>query len=97
MSTPIVYVATDGMTGTVLYAGTDATAALIYGRPTTPSGHNIVRTYLDGRLWGGTPTVHLYAPHYTTDAPDDGFGCRGCGGSLGRDGHPYFHHYPFPV
>lgn len=94
MST-IVYVATDA-TGAVLYAGTDATAALIYGRPTTPGGHNIVRTFLDGRPWDAAPTLDLYATHYTTDAPDVGNRCA-CGRNIGWDGHPYFHHYPFPV
>lgn len=94
--TNIVYLVTD-TTFAPIYAGTDPDAALIYGRPTSPDGHNILRTYLDGRQWGGTPTVDLYAAHFTTDADDHGFRCVACGRRIGWDGHPNFHHYPFPV
>lgn len=91
----IVYVATDA-TGAVVYAGTDPDAALIYGRPTTPSGHNILRTYLDGRPWDLAPVMDLYSDYFTLS--NDPFQrCAACGRRVGWDGHPNFHHYPFPV
>lgn len=94
----VVYVVTDH-TSAVIYAGTDPTDALIYGRPTTPSGHNILTTFLDGRPWDGTPTMHLYADYFIlSGAWDDRYQrCATCGRMVGWDGHPYFHHYPFPV
>ena len=91
----IVYVVTDG-THTPVYAGTDGVAALIYGRPLTPGGHNVLTTYLDGRLWDLAPVVDLYSDHFTVS--DDPYQrCAACGRRVGWDGHPNFHHYPFPV
>ena len=91
----IVYVVTDG-THTPVYAGTDSGAALIYGRPLTPDGHNILRTYLDGRLWDAAPVMDLYSDYFTVSVnPFDR--CAACNRRVGWDGHPYFHHYPFPV